>query len=96
MTGTLQLFQDDQDLALPAGTTHVHLPQVWLGHQNPAEPTLSFWVERVLEVEEVPRVIKDLYEMSFDAVTLALKTPGILQPTGFEHVLQAFDMCCLC
>lgn len=73
MTGTLQLFQDDQDLALPAGTTHVHLPQVWLGHQNPAEPTLSFWVERVLEVEEVPRVIKDLYEMSFDAVTLALK-----------------------
>lgn len=54
------------------GDIYVHLPSTMYGFESWDEPLLTLWAERVVDVDQVPRVIRDVQEVRADLVTSTL------------------------
>ena len=64
------ITQESMDMS--PGDIYVHLPSTMYGFESWDEPLLTLWAERVVDVDQVPRVIRDVQEVRADLVTSTL------------------------
>lgn len=72
------------------GDVYLHLPSDIYGFESGEEPLLNLWAERIVDVQAVPRVIRDLQEVADDPVTRALQVAAHQWLQAEDQVVQLF------
>eukprot|EP00435_Cladocopium_sp_Y103_P049197 s291_g14.t1 len=72
------------------GDVYLHLPSDVYGFESGEEPLLNLWAERIVDVQAVPRVIRDLQEVADDPVTRALAVAAHQWLQAEDQVVQLF------
>jgi len=68
-----------ESMDMSPGDIYVHLPSTMYGFESWDEPLLTLWAERVVDVDQVPRVIRDVQEVRADLDT---RRPSLVASRG--------------
>lgn len=79
-----------ESMDMSPGDIYVHLPSTMYGFESWDEPLLTLWAERVVDVDQVPRVIRDVQEVRADLVTSTLTRAAHLWLQAEDVSVQRF------